>query len=257
VRAWSAETGQPLDLPPFRDGMTLCVAFSPDGRLALTGGYDATARLWDAATWQPVGAPLPHQDPVWTVAFGADGETLLTAAGNSTGPLFQVQVWDAATRRPLGLPIVTNDFVHRLATSADGRLLLAARTGTDKRPGRVWLRALPEPADDDFRRVALWVQSLTGLELDPADTVRRLDEAERQARHDELARLGGPPAEPLDTPDAVRAWHEEQAHDCEAEGLWAAALWHLDRLLAADAGHDGVARWRDRVRAESQRDPRP
>ena len=40
------------------------VAFSPDGKLILTGSRDQTARLWEAGTGKPVGAPLVHQGGV-------------------------------------------------------------------------------------------------------------------------------------------------------------------------------------------------
>ena len=35
-------------------------AFSPDGRLALTGSDDNTARLWDVATGEPLRIILGH-----------------------------------------------------------------------------------------------------------------------------------------------------------------------------------------------------
>src|SRR5882762_9248504 len=54
------------------------VAFSPDGKTALTGSQDQTARLWDTATGKPLGPPLWHGQLVGAVAFSPDGKTVLT-----------------------------------------------------------------------------------------------------------------------------------------------------------------------------------
>ncbi|WP_044149444.1 WD40 repeat domain-containing protein, partial [Singulisphaera acidiphila] len=67
--------------PPFQHlGPVRALAFSPDGKLALTGSHDRTGRLWEVASGQPVGAPLYHQGPVVAVAFSPDGKTVLTGS---------------------------------------------------------------------------------------------------------------------------------------------------------------------------------
>jgi len=47
--------------------------------------------------------------------------------------------------------------------------------------------------EGEAERIALWVQSLTGMELDSADAVRALDNSAWQARVRDLQQLGGPP----------------------------------------------------------------
>jgi WD40 repeat protein len=66
------------------------VAFSPDGKTALTGSTVNPARLWDASTGQPLGPTLTHQGLVWAVAFSPDGKTILTGSDDKTARLWEV-----------------------------------------------------------------------------------------------------------------------------------------------------------------------
>ena len=68
-----------LDATYRHGGVVQGIAFSPDGKLALTGSDDRTARLWRTDTGAPVGQPLRHENTVWAVAFGPDGKLALTA----------------------------------------------------------------------------------------------------------------------------------------------------------------------------------
>ena len=65
------------------------VAYSQDGRLLATGGYDRTTRLWD--TSRPQAAPgilTGHQGEVRAVSFSPDGLWLATGGDDGT-----VQLW--------------------------------------------------------------------------------------------------------------------------------------------------------------------
>jgi WD40 repeat protein len=153
------------------------VAFSPDGRSILTGCEDGAARLWETATGRPLTAPLTHRGPVVAVTFSPDGRTALTGGEDGTARL-----WDAATGRPLGTPFAHDAPVTRLAYSPDGRTILVV---TDDKKARLWdVAELP----DDLPRVGDWVESLTGMALDPSGSLQPLGHnAWQQLR----SRLGG------------------------------------------------------------------
>jgi tetratricopeptide (TPR) repeat protein len=95
------------------------VAFSPDGKTALTGSEDGTARLWDVATGRPVGEPMRHEGKVEAAAFSPDGRTALTAAHDA-------RLWDVATCRPLGAAMHHDNGVSAAAFSPDGKTILTS-----------------------------------------------------------------------------------------------------------------------------------
>jgi WD40 repeat protein/serine/threonine protein kinase len=107
------------------DGWVWAVAFSPDGRTALTGGKDCMARRWDVRTGKPKGEPLRHRHPVWSVAYSPDGRTILTGSGDDQVREGEARLWDAASGEPLGPPLPHPDEVHGAVFSPDGRRFLA------------------------------------------------------------------------------------------------------------------------------------
>lgn len=70
-----------------------CVAFSPDGKQAVTGSWDRTVRLWDVATGQPVGPPREsNAGAIGCVAFSPGGKRIAFAGADGT-----VRLWDPAS----------------------------------------------------------------------------------------------------------------------------------------------------------------
>jgi WD40 repeat protein len=125
ARLWDTHTRQRLGQPfchatqdptgkiTFRQVLT--GALSPDGKYALTGGLDNTARLWDAQAGKQL-AVLRHAAPVEAVAFSPKGGRAVTGSWDQTARL-----WDTANGEPIGFAMNHRGPVKAVAFSPDGR----------------------------------------------------------------------------------------------------------------------------------------
>lgn len=79
VRQIFEHDGAPVNSPI--NQLINTVALSADGKTALTGGDDRTARLWDLESGQQL-QQWQHGSPVSLVSFNPEGDYVITSAGN-------------------------------------------------------------------------------------------------------------------------------------------------------------------------------
>jgi WD40 repeat protein/tRNA A-37 threonylcarbamoyl transferase component Bud32 len=113
-------------------GGVYTACFSPDGRLAVSGGGDGQVRLWDAATGHEIRALQAHKEnySVRRLVFDADGRRFASAGNDGA-----VRIWGLADRKSLlDLKGHEGEAVS-VSFSPDGRML--ASGGGDKLV-RIW-----------------------------------------------------------------------------------------------------------------------
>jgi len=93
------------------------VAFSPDGKQALSAAHDCTIRVWDLQSGKELHCLKPERDGVaCTVAFSPDGKRALSGGADQ-----MVRLWDARTWKELRHFAGHGYCVHQVAFSPDGR----------------------------------------------------------------------------------------------------------------------------------------
>jgi WD40 repeat protein len=65
------------------------VAFSPDGKYVLLGGYDNIATLWEVDSGRELRSLEGHSDSIMAVAFSPDGKRVLTGSRDGTARLWK------------------------------------------------------------------------------------------------------------------------------------------------------------------------
>jgi serine/threonine protein kinase/DNA-binding beta-propeller fold protein YncE len=124
VRLWDVREGKLRQEIKAHEAPT-AVAFSPDGRVLATGGYDGALKLWDVEA----GAPRKTLEyaagsVIVSIAFSPDG-SLLACGGN--GPDGELKLWDARTGE-LKLNLQAGGTVNSVAFSPDSTRLACATT---------------------------------------------------------------------------------------------------------------------------------
>ena len=97
------------------------VAFSPDGKYALSANEDQTIRLWNVDTGEEVRRFVGDTDKVNSLAFSPEGKSVLTASDDST-----IRLWDVATGTEIRSFHGHLWNVNSARFSPDGRYVLSA-----------------------------------------------------------------------------------------------------------------------------------
>jgi WD40 repeat protein len=114
VRRWTLETRG------LRAGVH-AAAYSPDGRLLATAGWDGAVRLWQPDTAHLLRILVGHRDVVRTLAWAPDGQTLASASWDGT-----VRLWQPETGRLLRTLRAPGGAINNVAWSPDGKRLASA-----------------------------------------------------------------------------------------------------------------------------------
>ena len=72
------------------------IAWSPDGKMLATAGFDNTVRLWDAATRKEIKKYDGHTKLVLAVAISPDGKHIVSGSQDNTA-----KIWDVPTSGPV------------------------------------------------------------------------------------------------------------------------------------------------------------
>jgi WD40 repeat protein/Flp pilus assembly protein TadD len=279
VRLWDAATGERLRELAGHTDAVLKVAYRPDGRLLASAGLDHTVRLWDPATGRLLRTLEGHPSAVNAVAYRPDGARL--ASGGDDG---KVRLWDPEDGRELSALELPGGKVTALAYSPDGTRLAAAGA---ENVLRLWDAATDRELltltghtygvagiafSPDGRRLAsaggdgilkVW-DAATGVEVlnlrqhnDSLTTVLFSPDGHRLVSVGEDrtvriwdAELLAPEARRERLVKQARAWHQHEAAAAERARQWFAAVFHLDRLLAA--APDDAALLRSRAAAHAE-----
>jgi eukaryotic-like serine/threonine-protein kinase len=149
--AWLWDTTSAAAAPlwkfPHEDDV-FSVAFSADGRRAVTASFDKSARIWDVETGRAL-AILRHGDRVLLARLSPDGSLVATAS------LTEARLWSATKTIPIGAPMRHSGEIRLLEFNCEGSRLLSAG---DDQTVRVWdtRNGLPvwEPLPHDARITA-------------------------------------------------------------------------------------------------------
>ncbi len=96
IRLWELDTGKELRRFGTRRGDTECIAYSADGRQALSDGEKNVLRLWDVETGKEIRTFEGHSDRPKSVALSPDGRMAV-----SSGTDKSIRLWDVETGKQI------------------------------------------------------------------------------------------------------------------------------------------------------------
>jgi hypothetical protein len=106
------------------------LAYSPDGKIAISGSFDNTLRLWDIATGKCLKTLSGHSNYILDVAFSPDGKTAISGSYDKT-----LKLWDIGTGQCLKTFSGHSNHTMEVAFSPDGKTVLS---GSEDHTLKLW-----------------------------------------------------------------------------------------------------------------------
>lgn len=263
IKIWDPDSGQELQTLEGHIDTVACLSFSPDGQLLASGGVDEAVKIWEASPELADGhfhllATLPgHPGAVTGLAFSPDGQRLATCGRDEV-----IHLWDMTTLKQGATDLSQcrhlrghTETVNGLAFSPDGQRLASASndctvkiwdvsTGHEALTLRGHLIGHVEAVNIQGHQTGVTAVAFSpdgrrlvsvGREIKLWETEELTAESKRASRE----ALG----------KGTRTWHERQAKESENNAQPAGALFHLNRLIAAEPESGSYHRRRGRAHA--------
>jgi WD40 repeat protein len=162
IRLYSANEGKLLGTLKGHTKRIGCLAYTPDGKILISGSGDKRCLKWNTASNKSTGSLDGHTDEISSLSISPNGKQVVTSDRDGT-----IISWDLENSKKIAATKMENEVFFRLAHSPDGKLLAGVGRieGPEETDGtiRVWdARTL--------KNVAQWRghdQLVTGLAFAP------------------------------------------------------------------------------------------
>ncbi|KAG8753999.1 hypothetical protein FRC11_006917, partial [Ceratobasidium sp. 423] len=157
------------------------VAFSPGGKLVVSGASDRTIRIWDADSQFPIGEPLKgHDGSIHSVSYCPIGNLVASGSDDCT-----IRMWDTKSGQQVGKPMMGHKrAVFSVAFSPNAKRLASGSKDTTI---RLWDVNRREAISNSWVGHTGWVRSVafspdgTGIVSGSDDKTVRVWDVEREA----------------------------------------------------------------------------
>jgi len=94
-------------------GPVLAAAYSPDGSIFVTAGFDGRAILWDTSSQRAVGHLGTRKGPIWAIDISPDSQYLLTADQTGAATVWEMETGEEVQSVQHGAPLAGARFAVR------------------------------------------------------------------------------------------------------------------------------------------------